>query len=59
VAGLVDAGEGEVGVLTDLAADVGEIGVDGSVAGCVEGGAVAVGDGFGDDFTADPVAWVY
>lgn len=54
VAGLEDAGEGEVGVLADLAADVGGVGLDVLVAGGVEGGRVAVVDGEGVGFAADP-----
>lgn len=37
MAGLVDAGEGEVAVLADLAACVGGVGLDAGVAGRAEG----------------------
>ena len=52
---LIDTGEGEVAVLTDLAADVGAVGDDGSVAGGVEGFGVGVGYGEGEGFGAEPV----
>lgn len=44
VARLKDAGEGEVAALADEAAAVGGVGLDGSVAGGVKGGAARVGN---------------
>lgn len=55
VAGLVDAGEGEVAVLADLAAGVGGVGLDAGVAGGSEGVGGGVGDCEGDEFAAVPV----
>ena len=54
MAGLVDAGEGEVAVLADLAAGVGCVGGDAGVAGGGEGVLGGVGDGEGDEFAAVP-----
>jgi len=54
VAGFVDAREGEVAVLTDLATGVGGVGTDAGVAGCAEGGGGGVVYGEGDEFTAVP-----
>jgi hypothetical protein len=55
VAGLVDAGEGEVSVLADLAAGVGGVGVDRGVAGGGKGFGGGVGDCEGDEFAAVPM----
>ena len=58
MAGVVDAGEGEVSVLADDAADVGAVDDDLRVAGGVEGGCAGRlgGDGEGDRLPAEPVA---
>lgn len=58
VAGLVDAAEGEVAVLTDLAADVGRVDLEVGVAGGVEGRGGGVVDGERDGLAAEPVAGV-
>lgn len=55
MAGLVDAREGQVALLADLAARVGGVGVDGGVAGFGEGLRGGVGDCEGDEFAAVPV----
>ena len=54
MAGLVDAAEGEVAVLADLAAGVGGVGLDAGVAGAGESVGGGVGDGEGDEFAAVP-----
>ena len=63
MAGLVDAGEGEVAVLADLAAGVGGVGLDAGVAGAGESVGGGVGDGEGDEFAAVPglegLVWVF
>ena len=55
MAGLEDAGEGEVAVLADLAAGVGGVGLDAGVAGGGESIGGGVGDGEGDEFATVPV----
>lgn len=55
MAGLVDAGEGEVAVLADLAAGVGGVGLDAGVAGGGKSVGRGVGNGEGDEFAAVPV----
>ena len=55
MAGLVDAGEGQVAVLPHLAAGVSGVGADGGVAGGGEGFRGGVGDCEGDEFAAVPV----
>jgi hypothetical protein len=54
VAGLVDAGEGEVAVLADLAAGVGCVCLNTGVAGGGESIGRCVWDGEGDEFAAVP-----
>lgn len=54
MAGLVDAGEGEVAVLADLAAGVGGVGLNACIAGAGESVGGGVGDGQGDEFAAVP-----
>jgi hypothetical protein len=55
VAGLVDAGEGEVAVLADLAACVGGVGLDAGVAGGGKGLRSGMVYGEGDEFAAVPM----
>lgn len=54
MARLVDAREGQVAVLADLAAGVGGVGLDAGVAGAGEGVGGGVRDGERDEFAAVP-----
>lgn len=54
VAGLEDAGEGEVAVLADETAGVGAVCDDGGVAGRGVGGLLGIGDFEGGGFAAEP-----
>jgi hypothetical protein len=54
VAGLVDAGEGQVAVLADLAAGIGGVRLNACVARGSKGVGGGVGYGEGDEFAAVP-----